>query len=150
MPVTADDISALAGRLAVQEADEVDLRAAISRSYYAAYHEVFPFVDRLPVSENCPRSVGDKVTHTEMTERLREWRVSGVQSSLAKMKVTGGQLLETIEAMRFARVKADYRLNTDVALTEAQMQIARAKQVKRAMFQIFAEINRTQASGTGP
>lgn len=148
MPITAEGIAKLAAKLAVDTADEVEIRAAVSSAYYAAFHSALPFVDRLPVSQSCPRAVGDKVTHAEMSERLREWRVVGIHPNLAKMTVTGSQLLDTIETMRSARVKADYKLESDVVLGEALMQISRIKTVRRALLQISNEMSRPLAAGT--
>ena len=41
MPITPHDLKDFAERIA-QSADETQLRAAISRGYYAAFHAVLP------------------------------------------------------------------------------------------------------------
>ncbi|MFC0677478.1 hypothetical protein ACFFGH_06395 [Lysobacter korlensis] len=141
MPITCKDLNAFSSRITANTPDETDIRAAISRSYYAAFHAVLPFVERLPDSAKC-RPNATHVTHVEMTERLKEWRTAGVHSRLAKMTATGEQLASAIQTARTAREKADYRLGAQVLPGEAATQIGRAKKVMLMMAQLENEINR--------
>lgn len=148
MPISADELNEFAKALAVDGADEIHIRAAVSRSYYSAFHAVLPFAERLPLSASAPAGLS-YVTHKEVTERLREWRVAGVHSGLARLSTTASQLKDTLAAARAARVKADYRMGSTVTLAEAKSQIERARLVKRAMAQISAEMSKgAPAAGT--
>lgn len=54
MPISPEHLRDFARRHACGQSDEVALRAASSRSYYAAFHVLHPFVDQLPSSRRCP------------------------------------------------------------------------------------------------
>lgn len=141
MPINSEDLNDFAKSLAVAGSDETQLRASVSRAYYSAFHAVLPLVQRFPESAKNPVGA-TAVTHTELTERLREWKVCGVHPSLSRMSTTASQLHDAMTAARSARIKADYRLGATVSLGEAKSQVERARRVKRAMAQIDAELGK--------
>ncbi|MBU8978256.1 hypothetical protein JI752_019085 [Lysobacter sp. MMG2] len=134
----------MAASLAVGDSDEVQLRASVSRAYYAAFHSVLPLVQQFPRSKTCPKEVGH-VTHKELTSRLNEWQTDSVHPKLARMTTTRNTLLNAIELARAARVKADYMLGTDVDLAQAIAQVNRARRIIQAMAQIEGELKRPAA-----
>lgn len=139
MPVEPSHLVALASKLAVQGANEAELRAAVSRAYYAAFHALTPFVSKLPKSNSCPVGV-DHVNHAELRARLKEWRTDDVCKTLKRMTATKGALWRAVEAACNARIVADYRIGHEVSLPDAQTQIARVKGVLRHVQQIANEM----------
>lgn len=81
----------LAERLATDHATEADLRSAISRAYYAAYHAAAGFV----------RTRG-LLTTTHTHEKVWRTLTNDPDPYLARIGIRGNQL-------RQARTKADYR-----------------------------------------
>lgn len=148
MPVDARDLQDFAKKACLEGADEATLRASASRAYYAAYHAVLPFAEKLPVSSI--QEVGaTHLSHREMGRRLKEWHVSGVSPKLQAMRVTGGQLAMAIRALRQTREVADYRLAATLSYNEALQQIDRARMVLSKVLQIEAVIG-TPASTSAP
>lgn len=132
MAISSADLYQFAKQMAVDSSGETQLRAAISRAYYAAFHAAEPFAEMLPRSAVCPASVY-RVTHAELIERLREWKVDGINSDLSQFAASKSQLWRTVEAARDLRIKADYRLSSAITLAEAQTAIARVGLVLRHM-----------------
>jgi uncharacterized protein (UPF0332 family) len=147
MAISAQDLIDLASSMANAGASEAELRAAISRAYYAAFHALVPFAGRLPKSRVCPDGL-DRVNHRELRERLTEWRTDGVSARLKAMTATKSTLSRTVEAACNARVVSDYRMGSDVSLAEAQTQVARVKCILRQVRQIQAEIDRDKSGGS--
>ena len=144
MPITPHDLKDFAERIA-QSADETQLRAAISRGYYAAFHAVLPLAARLPESGKC--LAGRRyVSHREMYERLVEWRTGAVHPMLSRMIATKGVLARAIDVSRFAREKADYRLEDTIRYADAQSQLERTALILRSMAQLEAELKRGDAA----
>lgn len=147
MPVNARDLQAFAKNLCAADASEVTLRASASRAYYAAFHAVLPFAEKLPASSIEQRGA-THLSHTEMGRRLREWHVGGVSPKLQGMNVTGAQLAMSIRALRLTREVADYRLGAKLSFNEATQQIERARTVLSKMLQIQAMLERSNANLT--
>lgn len=146
MSIDDKDLLDFAESLVKAGASEIELRAAISRSYYAAFHALAPFADELPKSKVCPPNL-NRLSHTELKERLREWRVEDVSANLVGLTATKGRLWRSVDAACNDRVIADYRLGNNVSLAQAQSQIYRVKEILRNMKQIEAEIQRGQEVG---
>lgn len=144
MAIVEDDLITFAAETAKAGASEVALRAAVSRAYYAAFHALAPFADQLPRSKKCPTSL-QRMSHTELRERLAEWDTDGICPGLKQMTGTKGVLRRAMEVAYTARVVADYRIGNEMPLAEAQTQVARVKQILRAAQAIQAEIDRTKA-----
>lgn len=141
MAVSEQDLVDFASNTAKAGASETELRAAISRAYYAAFHALVPFAGKLPKSRVCPPGL-DHVNHRELRERLTEWRTDAVSPRLKSMIATKSTLSRAVEAACNARVIADYRMGNEVDLAEAQTQVERVKRILRQVKQIQAEIDR--------
>ncbi|WP_313169842.1 hypothetical protein [Stenotrophomonas sp.] len=115
----------------------------MSRAYYAAFHAALPLAERLPESVG-GRSM-DHITHHELSARLSEWKVSGAEPRLARLRKTAGALASAMNSSRAARVKADYKLSVQVELAEAIAQGQRTKQILRILGQIETEMARPKA-----
>lgn len=143
MAITVADLKAYAAALACSESDETQLRSSMSRAYYAAFHAALPLAERLPESVG-GRSM-DHITHHELSARLSEWKVSGAEPRLARLRKTAGALASAMNSSRAARVKADYKLSVQVELAEAIAQGQRTKQILRILGQIETEMARPKA-----
>lgn len=131
MAIDPEDMKAFAQ--ANQNSDEeCTLRASISRAYYFAYHSLLPFAERLPAT--APKNT--KITHREMSERIREWHTSAIHPKLAGMKATSQQLRRELDAARLMRLKADYRLDDEIIKQDAAQQLIRARRVGQIAYQI--------------
>lgn len=140
MTIQAHELNDLATSLAQPGASEAQLRAAASRSYYCVFHSLVPFIAKLPKSAACPAGV-NHVTHSEISERIREWKVSGLAAGLVSMKGTKASLQRSVDTARALRIKADYRLGDELSLSEALQQIERGRAVLRAVSSISDVIN---------
>lgn len=147
MPIETTDLRKFATAAACENADEVALRAAVSRAYYACFHDTLPFAEMLPSSAK-ERPAAPHVTHEELYNRVLEWRTGSICPALGKMTATRQQLSRAIDAARMHRVRADYHLDERITLKQAQMQIERARLVSRHTKLIFAEINRAGSAST--
>jgi hypothetical protein len=147
MPIDAKELQAFAKRNCVAEADEVSLRASASRAYYAAYHALLPFAEKLPPS-SIEQLGATHLGHSEMSRRLKEWHVGGLSSKLKGMTVTGGQLALSIRALRQTREVADYRLGATLTYSEADQQIDRARLVLSKVLQIQAILDPPKIGST--
>ncbi|WP_282243584.1 hypothetical protein [Stenotrophomonas sp. PS02300] len=149
MPISPEHLRDFARRHACGQSDEVALRAASSRSYYAAFHFLHPFVDQLPSSRRCPPNVMH-VSHAEMIERLREWRTDRLGVDLGCLVPLKSKLIVRLIAARNARVRADYQMNADVSLGEVKDQICRVRDIVDAVVKINNEIIRLKRSANPP
>lgn len=86
-----DDFLILAERLAREADDEADRRTAISRAYYAAYHEAAAYV---------------RATGLLRARHSHEKVWAAVAAGLAS---SGGDLVADAERLRRRRIAADYR-----------------------------------------
>ena len=141
MPISPENLRDFAKRHACSQSDEVTLRAACSRSYYAAFHVLHPFVDQLPKSRKCPAN-SVHISHTEMFERLREWRTDSLGVDLSCLVPLKNQMLAALDAARDARVRADYRMNDAVSLSEVAGQIERVRRIIDTALKINNEVSR--------
>jgi uncharacterized protein (UPF0332 family) len=155
MGISIGDLIKFAEANAKADASEVELRACISRAYYAAYHAAVPFAGKLPASAAIARGADPasvKLSHAEVVHRLREWKTEGLHPKLPGMKSASGALWRAVESAISARVIADYRLGNQVTLAEAQSQIERVKQISRKLQQIqnlIAETGEQAVKGAG-
>lgn len=151
MAISPTDLIDFASNAAKAGAPEAQLRAAISRAYYAAFHTLAPFADKLPRSRNCPNDL-NRMSHRELKERLLEWNTDGINPRLKAMTVTKSKLSRAFNAACNARVVADYRIGNEITLADAQTQVERAREITRLNMQIQAEIERgssnTQATNS--
>lgn len=139
MPIACTDLRQYGKALAAADSSETQLRSSVSRSYYAAFHALMPFVQLLPKSQDC-KAETELVSHHEMSQRLSEWKTDGVHVKLAGMKTIKGQIVRTLDAARAMRVKADYHLKGLITLGDAQTQHERANQLIRMSVQLDSMI----------
>jgi hypothetical protein len=136
MPISVEDLKSFAEARASGSHCEAEIRAAISRAYYAQFHTVLPFAERLPRSTKCPKDSID-VTHKELTDRLNEWRTSAVHPGLARLTMTRNQLVNTLQSARAARVVADYKLDRNCTPDVVKQQLHRLQNIRVAMSQLI-------------
>lgn len=139
MPVSPRDLRDCAKELANDGKTEAMLRASISRAYYAAYHALLPFAEKLPCSDGGDRGA-THVGHREMGRRINEWKVSGISSRLAGMGATKTQLCAALNTARRMREYADYRLADPVSANEAAAQLDRVRKILTVATQIDSEL----------
>lgn len=145
MAIVPADLIEFASEAAKPEASEAQLRAAVSRAYYAAFHMLAPFAGKLPRSRSCPDDLS-RLSHQELQERLIEWRTDGISPRLRTMTATKDKLWRAVSTACRSRIIADYRIGSQVNLSDAQTQIERVKQISRLSIQIQAEIERSASS----
>lgn len=150
MPITPEHLRDFGKRHACDHSDEVTLRAASSRSYYAAFHALHPIVDRLPASRSCAAARVGRLSHTEMVERLKEWRTDRLGVDLSSLVPLKKRMVQLLEVARAARVQADYRLNEHVTLPELEEQIRRVRCIIDAALKISNEISRRSKPALRP
>lgn len=99
---------------------EVDVRTAISRAYYAAYHVANTFHEHLPSPGISPqREYG---MHEELIYRLTNPSVRDDGQRVLSKKI--GFILKTLKTRR---TEADYRLFLNILPEMAELQIAEAE-----------------------
>lgn len=130
MPIDSADLCSFSKSMLLEGASEVQVRAAGSRAYYAAYHSLLWLGERLPPSVKCdPKSM--HVGHRELQRRISEWRVEGVHTDLANLKVVKTQVSLALESARKFREVCDYELSDLISRNEANAQIERARRILR-------------------
>jgi len=125
MSIPATDLLAFAQALSADaNLQEAGCRAAVSRAYYAAYHDTEQWHRQLPA----PGSLGvSKATgmHAQLCARLQTPDVSLKHDLKLKSRQRGYAL----RAFHDCRTKADYYLAEDVTSTEVHQAIADAKTI---------------------
>jgi uncharacterized protein (UPF0332 family) len=139
MPISPRELRDCAKELAGVGCSEAKLRASISRAYYAAYHALLPFVERLPCSRTGDATAAH-VGHREMFRRIQEWRVSSVCSKLNTWSRSKSQLAHALSSARKMRELADYRLVEPLSANEAEVQLERVRKILQLVSQIDAEM----------
>lgn len=105
---------------------EIEHRAGISRSYYAAYHAVKAWCDPLVPGSNVGPTGG---THQQFVNRLKNPAPENSDADRTKSKILGAQL----DVVRLLRLKADYSCGETVLKAEALSALSIASQlVQRA------------------
>lgn len=116
MPVAPRDLLTFANAL-LAGAGEVELRGAVSRAYYAAYHATLPIASTLPATRT------DGGVHVQQVARLKQCPKNERCATQIKML---GRLLEQ---ERLNRKLADYDLDRAVTITVATDSAAVSKRV---------------------
>lgn len=107
MSVTAEDLLDWAKSIPIQ--DEVDLRAIVSRAYYAAYHRCKDWHGALHYHGSC--SMAHAGEHEKLIQQLKNPSM-GIPAPRQKLSRDLGKKLEALKALR---VLADYRLGRQMA-----------------------------------
>lgn len=108
MPTSERELLQFSEILLVPGASESALRAAISRSYYAVFHQAkaFAHTQSLPVAPDTSRGSHEKVIH----------RFHG-------LAMDGKKISALLHRSKMMRVKADYHLADSVTAEESRMQV---------------------------
>lgn len=142
MPVTCVELRSFAAGLAVPGAPETALRASVSRSYYALFHNVLPIADRLPKADKHERPDG-RVGHSAVRERLLEWHAGADHERLRNKAKT---LAISFEACRKQRLIADYELANTVTLAQARKHCAAVQGAMVSCNQLKSEMARKESA----
>lgn len=119
MSVRAADFLECAQAIA-SRGDEIGSRAAVSRAYYAAYHDSVDWESKLPHLGTVRRPGG---MHHELFERLTNAHVALPRE--AKLRSTKRGIL--LRKLHGDRVRADYTLDQDVDVVEGAQAVADAQ-----------------------
>ena len=103
MAVTAEQLREGARRAEIDQS-EVERRVAVSRSYYAAYHKCRPIAERQGIFADSGGS------HAEVIDALTRSRETNLRSMGYRLN-----------QCRQLRVKADYHIETDFPVQDAEM-----------------------------
>jgi hypothetical protein len=104
--------------------NEVGRRAAVSRAYYAAYHDSDRWHRQLPALGSLGASNATGM-HAQLCVRLQTPDVSLPNA----LKMTSRQRGYALRAFHVCRTKADYHLTEDVTSAEVQQAIADAQKI---------------------
>lgn len=116
MPVTPADIYAVGAKLR-EGADEASLRSAVSRLYYAAFHELLDWHDGLPAPGAVPAY--DAGSHQVLIHQLRR-PANACNVGVRKRSVSVGTRLDEL---RIRRKLADYDLASTLTKAECDQQL---------------------------
>lgn len=120
MSISPSDLLSQAERLLATAQSEAELRNAVGRAYYAAYHAGLAFHDSLPSKgRNPPRKIG---VHAELAFRLSSPTILRTDVRFARSQNIGRHL----EWLHDKRVKADYRLSQTLTKPECDEAMRRA------------------------
>jgi len=123
MPVSSDDFIDLARRLHESADTEIDLRAAISRAYYGAYHRASFIENHLGPTAERPRGV-----HDQFIQKL-------VEATHPTAGDDGKRLLRRLGykliAQKNLRAQADYHLAETVNEDDTSMAINRFSAIEQ-------------------
>jgi len=125
MPTSPSELLEHASRLAANASgDEAAIRAAISRAYYASYHDCKLWYDQLPCGGRAPEG-GASGMHLEFANLLQNPDPS-LSASLREASKLRGIALRRLHG---DRVSADYRMKKQLFGLEARNAIANAKKI---------------------
>lgn len=118
MSIQINDLLNVSRRLHDQAVGEVDHRASISRSYYAAYHDCETWHNALPVPGALTQAGG---VHAQLVDRLANPMVSQSDEKIRSRR--RGYMLANMKTMRTA---ADYELHKTLTANESAQSLANA------------------------
>lgn len=124
MSVTPHELFQLASDLHQAATSEVQYRNAIGRAYYCCYHFAHEFHNMLPSQGQPPSTtVGN---HAELAHRLQNPTIPESDARFRVSRIVGRRL----QAFHAIRVKADYRLDTQVTKNESRDAIIKAAGIR--------------------
>jgi uncharacterized protein (UPF0332 family) len=132
MPVSSDDFLAHAKNIISQDApDEIDIRSSASRSYYSAYHACYD------VAAQCMQPTEPGGSHITAIRAL----------DLGDASIFGKELNQTVRSLsislrqaRDMRTEADYFLDTEFPLRNAQLNVRMAEKMIEKVAKIEANL----------
>ena len=121
MPVSPSDFLTLAKSLSERDS-EIEWRSAVSRAYYATYHQLLDFPDRFDMFGEPGQG-----SHDQLFKTLRAAKCRGGKSNAIKGKlmVLGNDMLQ----FKQQRTLADYTLPGTITKSDAQMAVETAESV---------------------
>ncbi|MBF0283125.1 MAG: hypothetical protein HQL51_01550 [Magnetococcales bacterium] len=146
MSVTARDFLSFARQFAqnqMDSRDEMGLRTAINRFYYAAYHGCAPLADELPEPSRLEGGVHQQRIQRFMSFPLSAPSGSPLRQRQEQMRVLGRRLKD---AHRF-RVQADYRLQPVVTPEDLRKCIGIVNDIDRLLNTLVADLHRPTSGG---
>lgn len=139
MAISADDILALAERLAASAQSEAETRNVMGRGYYAAYHYALALLDVLGAPP--PSSVGGPGgTHTKTFDLL-------VQNA-NKVKVArdkGRAVAYVMKGLHRQRCEADYEIQANLPDGAAREMLRNARRVRDELSAVRSVLASTAA-----
>jgi hypothetical protein len=115
MSIRVEELVSYAKSINLNSADEIQLRAVVSRAYYAAYHDCLSWHTTLPTPGSAGQAQGG--AHTILIAQLTSPTVKGEESTKSKMR---GYRLKTLKQLR---TKADYFLDENLVADEAAQSV---------------------------
>lgn len=115
MPVTNDDFIESARKM-FHGGREIDFRNAVSRAYYAAYHEAKKIADQH--ANGVPHSKAG--VHEKIIQKLKN-HAGGNNEPIIR------QIGDMLKHCKSQRIKADYKLSTNVNQTNSSICIQYCK-----------------------
>lgn len=116
MSISPKDFLCSAESLIDSDSAEMAVRNSLSRAYYAAYHCATTMLEELPLSTDCCDDARSGM-HKRYISRLMQ----------ADPATRHRQIGVKLQALHARRIKADYGLNTNLAMRDAALQIDSAK-----------------------
>lgn len=125
MASTPTDLMECAAKLArATDGDEATARAAVSRAYYAAYHDCLQWYNALPAAGQLPQGSSNG-THVEFAERLKH---PDPTLTVEQQKASRRRGL-ALRQLHGDRVVADYYLNRNVTPMNARNAMSSARAI---------------------
>lgn len=126
MPVKSADFLNVAEVICENNPQEIQVRCAISRSYYSMYHRV------LEVLDNEPLQYVGKGSHSSLIHYLQTDAEHDESIDHSQLR----RLSYMLNAEREKRVVADYRLEHQLDMAHAQASISAAKKLSELCNQL--------------
>lgn len=104
---------------------EAKARAAISRVYYAAYHDCLAWHDALPARGTVPSDFRNQGVHVEFAAQLQN-PASSLSEDQKRISRAKGVALRRLHG---DRVNADYRLKKNISAHDARTALAAARRI---------------------
>lgn len=121
MSIRVEELVGYAKSVKLDSADEIQLRAVVSRAYYAAYHDCLKWHGALSTPGSAGQAQGG--THVVLITQLTTPTVKGAEVMKSKMR---GYRLKTLKQLR---TKADYFLDQDLVTDEAAQSVVDAEAI---------------------
>lgn len=121
MPISDKELLEFSESIIARGASETELRAAISRSYYASFHQAKAVADQTGLPQAPATSKG---SHERVIHRFNNL-------SLGNKKVAA-----LLHKKKMLRVKADYQLGEDITLEESRQHVASCRKLSEFLSMI--------------
>jgi len=130
MPISDQELLEFSESIIARGASETELRAAISRGYYAAFHQAKAVADHagLPQAPATSRGSHERVIHRFNNLFLGNKKVAAL-----------------LHKKKMLRVKADYQLGEEITLEESRQHVASCRKLSKflSMLSLVSPINKS-------